>query len=157
MNILFVCMGNICRSPSAEGFFRMHLERAGLAGSFQVDSAGTHGYHVGHAPDERAVLEAAKYGVDIGGLRARQVREEDFLRFDHIVVMDRHNLEVLQRMRPQHSRAALSLMMEHAREPGVHEVPDPYYGAQSGFTLMCELLDDATGGLLEKLAGRPGH
>ena len=146
-------MGNICRSPSAEGFFRLHLERSGLAERFQVDSAGTHGYHVGHPPDERAIVEAAKFGVDIGHLRARRVRAADFSDFDHIVAMDQHNLGVLQRMQSGPSRAALSLMMDHAREPGPREVPDPYYGAQSGFTLMCELLDDATAGLLEKLAG----
>ena len=147
-------MGNICRSPSAEGFFRLHLERAGLAGRFEVDSAGTHGYHLGHPPDERAVAEVAKYGVDIAHLRARRVGEEDFSQFDHIIAMDQDNLDILERMQPLASRAALSLMLAHARQPGPREVPDPYYGAQSGFALMCELLDDATAGLLETLTDR---
>lgn len=148
-------MGNICRSPSAEGFFRLHLERSGLESHFHIDSAGTHGYHTGQAPDERAIREAAGFNVDIAPLRARQVVTSDFHRFHHILAMDRDNLELLARQAPVESRADLRLMMSFARQPGPDEVPDPYYGSQSDFHYMCQLLDDATRGLLEHL--QPGR
>jgi protein-tyrosine phosphatase len=145
-------MGNICRSPSAEGFFRRHLERTGLAEHFVVDSAGTHSYHVGHAPDERAVREAAKFDVNIASLRARKVDIGDFSRFHHIIGMDRNNLDILTRLAPSQSQAKLSLMMQFSSQPAPAEVPDPYYGTQSDFTYMCQLLDTATRGLLEHLS-----
>ena len=147
-------MGNICRSPSAEGFVATHLRRAGLDGDFELDSAGTHGYHVGNPPDERAVAAALAHDVDIGHLRARRITVEDFQRFDHIIAMDRQNLDALQRLAPPSSRAELSLMMSHAADPDGEEVPDPYYGDEGDFRRMCELLDDAAAGFVRRLSGR---
>ena len=144
-------MGNICRSPSAEGFFRHHLQRSELADRVSVDSAGTHSYHLGNSPDHRAIQAASHFGVDLGGLRARKITTDDFRAFDRIVAMDRDNLASLERLAPMDARARLSLMMEYAQTPGPDEVPDPYYGSQQDFVYMCELLDDATRGLLGRL------
>lgn len=152
IKILFVCMGNICRSPSAEGFFRHHATRQGLDHHFQIDSAGTHNYHVGHAPDERAIAEAATRDIDIHDLRARRVEKKDFHRFDYIIAMDRRNLDILQDMAPSSSRARLGLMMDHSPGGRDSEVPDPYYGGPDDFSHMCELLDEATRGLLATLS-----
>jgi protein-tyrosine phosphatase len=154
-SVLFVCMGNICRSPSAEGFFRAHAEQAGLLDCLRIDSAGTHGYHVGHPPDSRAIAEAAAFNIDISGLRARQVQASDFHEFDHIVAMDTDNLRILQRLLPGGAPARLSLMMAFARDLDESEVPDPYYGNQGDFTYMCQLLDAATRGLLQHIQSQP--
>jgi protein-tyrosine phosphatase len=153
INILFVCMGNICRSPSAEGFFARALKDSPYAEHVSIDSAGTHGYHVGQAPDSRATETARGFGVDISGLRARKVNADDFDRFDLIVAMDHDNLADLRAVQPAGSRARLVAMMDYhpARRPG--EVPDPYYGGMPGFSYMCELLDAATRGLLVELEG----
>jgi protein-tyrosine phosphatase len=148
-------MGNICRSPSAEGYFRHHLARSPLAGEITTDSAGTHGYHVGHPADERAVAVMAKRGIDISDLRARRVVETDFERFDWILAMDEANLDILQQLQPDGAgnRATLELMMVHSsRFDQQHEVPDPYYGGMDGFEHMCDLLDEATQGLLARIA-----
>lgn len=128
--VLFVCLGNICRSPLAEAAFRREAERLGL--QVEIDSAGTGGWHAGEPPDRRAQAVAARNGVDIGGLRARKVTVRDFTRFTHIVAMDRDNLAGLRAMRPPHATAALSLMLDHAGRPGA-AVEDPYYGADDGF------------------------
>ncbi len=155
-NILFVCMGNICRSPSAEGFFRKHLLVSPLRDLVRVDSAGTHSYHIGDPPDSRAISEAARYGVDLGSLRARQIRHEDLHTHDLILAMDRGNLSILQRMagnsdKPRHL-ARLRLMMEYSPQySSLPEVPDPYFGGRGDFAYMCELLDEATQNLLEVL------
>ncbi|MFN3817023.1 low molecular weight protein-tyrosine-phosphatase [Brevundimonas sp.] len=124
-SVLFVCLGNICRSPLAEAAFRLEAERLGLA--VEVDSAGTGGWHQGDPPDPRARAVARRNGVDIGGYRARQVREDDFVRFTHIVAMDGDNLANLERLRPPGAPAELSLMLAHAGRPGA-PVEDPYYG-----------------------------
>jgi len=145
-------MGNICRSPSAEGMFRKHVESRGLQRVYEIDSAGTHNYHVGQAPDSRAIAEARRFGADISRLRARHVTPRDFHHFDHIVPMDHHNLELLAAMAPDGCRAQLSLMMDHAPGSEYREVPDPYYGTQHDFELMCQLLDQATLGLLAGLS-----
>jgi protein-tyrosine phosphatase len=150
-NILFVCMGNICRSPSAEGFFCHHLKNSSISAEVSTDSVGTHSYHIGHAPDSRAIKEAELFGVDISGLRARKISIEDFEHFDLILAMDRHNLSLIEQLKPSHSRAKLALMMEYAPTEGREEVPDPYYGSQADFTLMCNLLDLATRNLLHRL------
>jgi protein-tyrosine phosphatase len=151
-SVLFVCMGNICRSPSAEGFFRVHAQRTGLLERLRVDSAGTHGYHVGHPPDPRAIVEAAAFDVDISGLRARRVQAQDFKEFDHIIAMDQDNLRLLQQSAPGGAYGELALMMDFARDLGETEVPDPYYGTQQDLTYMCRLLDAATRGLLERIS-----
>ncbi|MCW8926079.1 MAG: low molecular weight phosphotyrosine protein phosphatase [Xanthomonadales bacterium] len=153
INILFICMGNICRSPSAEGFFARALSDSPYADRVSVDSAGTHGYHVGQPPDSRAVETAQGFGVDISGLRARKVSVEDFERFDLIVAMDHDNLADLKARQPANSKARLVSMMDYHPDPHPDEVPDPYYGGMTGFNYMCELLDAATRGLLEEVEG----
>jgi len=154
--LLFVCMGNICRSPTAEGYFRHHLSGSPLAGSVRTDSAGTHGYHVGHPPDSRAMEAVARRGLDISDLRARRVDEGDFERFELILAMDEDNLRNLRALDPG-GGARVALMLDWGeRFPDVREVPDPYYGGQDGFETMCDLLDDATAGLLAELERRDG-
>ena len=157
INILFVCMGNICRSPSAEGFFATALQKSGFREQVSIDSAGTHGYHIGQAPDSRAVATALNFGVDISHLRARKVGAKDFDDYDLIIAMDRNNFEDLQRIRPAGSRASLQMMMQYHPEARPEEVPDPYYGGMDGFTYMCNLLEAATRGLLECIERRLGQ
>ena len=154
INILFVCMGNICRSPSAEGFFLQALQTSKYTEQVSTDSAGTHGYHVGHTPDSRAIETALSFGVDISGLRARKVSVSDFDDFDMIIAMDHDNFADLQRLQPKGSKATLKLMMQYHPEAQPEEVPDPYYGGMSGFTYMCKLLDSATRGLLSDVEAR---
>lgn len=150
-NILFICTGNICRSPTAEGFFRHHLARSGLAGQVTTDSAGTHDYHLGSAPDPRAISAAAAFSVDISGLRARQLQARDFEAFDLLLAMDHVNLEAIARIRPAGATADLRLMMDFDPAAGIEIVPDPYYGHQSDFELVCKLLDGATRNLVGHL------
>lgn len=157
INILFVCMGNICRSPSAEGFFATALQKSTCKEQVSIDSAGTHGYHVGQTPDSRAVATAAQFGVDISQLRARKVEVSDFNEFDLIIAMDRNNIEDLQRIRPADSKASLKMMMQYHPEAQPLEVPDPYYGDMDGFTYMCQLLESATLGLLKDIETRLGQ
>ncbi len=142
-------MGNICRSPTAEGYFRHHLRAAGLEDAYEVDSAGTHGYHVGHPPDDRACRTAAGRGIDISMLRARRVEPGDFDRYDLVVAMDEANLAALEQM-GRGRRARVALMLDWG-DGDVREVPDPYYGGQDGFDTMCDLLEGATLALLEDL------
>lgn len=146
--VLFCCMGNICRSPSAEGLFRRAAERAGVLEELLVDSAGTHGYHVGEAPDARAQRHALRRGCDIGSLRARQVAPEDFQRFDLVVAMDRDNLELLRRSCPPELEHRLRLMMSFAPRAGSDIVPDPYYGGPESFEHVLDMLELACAGLL---------
>ena len=150
-NILFVCMGNICRSPSAEGFFSSCLQSSDYRGQVPIDSAGTHSYHVGHSPDSRAIETAASFNVDISNLRARKVSASDFHHYDLIIAMDRSNLEDLQRIQPHDSKAQLKLMMQYHPDGHPDEVPDPYYGGMDGFNYMCKLLESASEGLLRDL------
>jgi len=157
-NILFVCMGNICRSPSAEGLFARQLQGSVYADLISIDSAGTHSYHIGHAPDPRAIEMAAQYDVQIAHLRARKVKTSDFDDFDLIVAMDHHNLATLQAIQPSGSTAELHMMMAYHPEYHAHEepadVPDPYYGGIDGFVHMFELLELATAGLLKTVERR---
>jgi len=157
INILFVCMGNICRSPSAEGFFARALQQSVCKDRVSIDSAGTHSYHIGHAPDQRAVDTASTFGVDISRLRARKVRVDDFHNYDLIIAMDRSNYSDLQLIQPPGSAADLKMMMKYHPQGRPEEVPDPYYGGIDGFTYMCELLDSATAGLLKDVEGRLGQ
>jgi len=156
-NILFVCMGNICRSPSAEGFFARALQGSSYKDMISIDSAGTHSYHVGYEPDSRAIEMAANFGVEIGHLRARKVKSADFHDFDLIIAMDRSNLANLRAIQPSGSTASLKMMMEYHPEGQPEEVPDPYYGELDGFNYMCELLDAATAGLLKDVEERLGR
>ena len=157
INILFICMGNICRSPSAEGFFAAALNKSPYKDQVSIDSAGTHGYHVGHTPDARATATALNFGVDISHLRARKVSVSDFDNYDLIIAMDRSNFEDLQRIQPAGSRASLKMMMQYHPEAKPEEVPDPYYGGMDGFTYMCKLLESATQELLKDVEGHLGQ
>lgn len=130
-SVLFVCLGNICRSPLAEAAFRNEATRLGL--DVEIDSAGTGDWHIGHPPDRRAAAVARKNGVDIEGLRARQVTEEDFRRFDHIVALDAQNLDDLKRMEPADGKAELSLLLDHVEGREGEAVADPYYGQDEHF------------------------
>ncbi len=155
IRILFVCMGNICRSPTAEGVVRGMAERFGVSALLEVDSAGTHGAHEGEAPDQRARKVAASRGYDLSDLRARRVKEQDFSRFDRILAMDRQNLAVLRRSCPAEHLPKLGLFLEYAAGLAPDEVPDPYYGGIEGFEKVLDLCEQAAQGLVEAIA-RPG-
>jgi protein-tyrosine phosphatase len=149
-SVLFVCLGNICRSPTAEAVFRHRATRAGLGAKVTVDSAGTGDWHVGHPPDRRAILHAARRGYDLSPLRARQVRVEDFERFGWILAMDRGNLRELTALRPEGFRGHLALFLDIAPAIGVSEVPDPYYGGNEGFERVLDLVEQASDALLHR-------
>ena len=150
-SVLFVCMGNICRSPTAEGVFRLTLERHGLSGQIDVDSAGTHSYHIGHPPDQRATAVAHERGIDLSGLRARQVEVGDFGRFEYILALDEHNLDELQQLQPPEFSGHLGLLMDFAQAPVARSVPDPYYGGDAGFLRVFDMIEEASEGLVERL------
>lgn len=152
MRVLFICTGNICRSPTAEGILRKRVEAEGLA--VEVDSAGTHGYHAGDAPDPRAVRAAAKRGYDISRLRARRIGAADFERFDLVVGLDDEHMRLLQRACPPELRHKLRPMMDFAPGLAHREVPDPYYGPPEGFDLVLDLLEAAVEGLLDDIRAR---
>ncbi len=149
--VLFVCMGNICRSPTAEGVTRALAERAGVAKNFEIDSAGTHSYHIGKAPDVRATKAAAQRGYDLLPLRGRRVCDEDFVRFDYILAMDRDNLDLLKQACPAAHQGKLNLFLEFGAGRSGEEVPDPYYGGADGFELVLDMIEEAANGLLNRL------
>lgn len=151
LSILFVCLGNICRSPLAEAAMRRRASEAGL--DIDMDSAGTGDWHVGSPPDRRAIAVAAKNGIDIAPMRARQVTPEDFQRFDHIVALDRDNLFALETMQPPGSRARLSLLLDHVEGREGEPVMDPYYGGEEHFELAWADVWEGTGALARKLIG----
>lgn len=153
ISILFVCMGNICRSPTAEGVFRHVVEEAGLADRIKVDSAGTHAYHIGEPADRRARAAAERRGISLEGIVARRVRGEDFAGFDYIVAMDRLNHVTLvdQADAEHHDKIRLFLEYSAGRED---DVPDPYYGGSAGFERVLDLVEEASRGLLETLRSR---
>lgn len=153
MRVLFVCMGNICRSPTAEGVLRQRLSAAGLAGQVTVDSAGTGDWHVGKSPDGRSSQAAAARGYDLSNLRARQVQREDFQRFDLILAMDHDNLARLQALRPATGGAELDLFLRRY-DLALDEVPDPYYGGADGFEQVLDLIEQASDALLVEIKGR---
>jgi protein-tyrosine phosphatase len=154
MRILFVCLGNICRSPTAEAVVRTlaALEAPDLG--LEVDSAGTAGYHVGAPPDPRMRSAAARRGYDLNTLRARIVEPRDFERFDLILAMDRENLAVLHRRAPEQARERVRLFLEFAPDAELEEVPDPYYGGPNGFEEVLDLVEAAARGLLSDLRQR---
>jgi len=154
--VLFVCTGNICRSPTAEAIFQKLAADAGIAESVTADSAGTHGYHVGEPPDPRAQEAAAKRGYDLSALRARRFEQADFQRFDLILAMDRDHYSILSNMARHSAGHKLKLMMSYARRFADEEVPDPYYGGSQEFERVLDMLEDAARGLLESLRKGPG-
>ena len=147
--VLFVCMGNICRSPMAEGVFRTMVKQAGLEDVVTVESAGTHAFHVGEVPDKRAQSISAKRGYDISGLSARMVKSSDFEEFDYILAMDWENLALLQSQAPKSAQHKLQLFMRFATEHESATIPDPYYGGPQGFETVLDYIEDASTGLLE--------
>jgi len=154
MKILFVCLGNICRSPTAEGVLRTLAAREAPELAIEVDSAGTAGYHVGEPPDARTRAAAARRGYRLDSLRARVVEPADFERFDLILAMDQENLRVLQRRAPAQAHERLRLFLEFAPQRDVREVPDPYYGGPNGFEEVLDLVEEAARGLLAHLRQR---
>ncbi|AIR91581.1 low molecular weight protein-tyrosine-phosphatase [Pseudomonas cremoricolorata] len=153
MRILFVCLGNICRSPTAEGVMRQQLERAGLARRVEVASAGTGDWHVGNAPDSRTSRAALARGYDLSRQRAQQVKAEDFAEYDLILAMDSSNLRDLQALRPANASAELDLFLRRYGV-AVEDVPDPYYGGADGFEQVLDLIEAACASLLDEIKGR---
>lgn len=151
--VLFVCMGNICRSPTAEGVFRALAERAGWARRLRIDSAGTHDFHIGEPPDPRAIASAERRGYDIRKLRARQVALRDFSRFDWILAMDQGNLRRLKELQPKDFGGEIGLLLDVAPILGTRDVPDPYYGGPDAFERMLDLVEPATEALLARVMG----
>lgn len=155
-SVLFVCMGNICRSPMAEGAFAKTVQSAGLETQILIDSAGTHDYHVGDAPDLRAQRTALSHGYDISGLRGRQVQDSDFERFDYILAMDKQNLNNLTRRANVRHHHKIRLLLSFSRRYPNLDVPDPYYGGQQGFDQTLDMVEDAAQGLLKTIMERRG-
>ena len=149
--ILFVCTGNICRSPAAEGIFRALTEREGVSQHFEVDSAGTHSYHVGERPDPRARKATKSRGVDISGLRGRKVAFHDFEDFDLILGMDRSHVRILERQCPKKSANKIRAFLSFDPSSGIRDVPDPYYGSAADFEHMIDLVEKGSQDLLDFL------
>ena len=153
MKVLFVCLGNICRSPTAEGVFRHYVKQAGLDNEITIDSAGTSDWHVGKAPDPRTIKAAARRGYDLSALRGRQAMAEDFHEFDLILAMDESNLANLRAIQPANGKAELALYLPRLGQDA-REVPDPYYGGADGFELVLDMLEQASEVLLDEIRSR---
>lgn len=151
IKVLFVCTGNICRSPTAEGVFRALVAAEGLEGRIQTDSAGTHGYHVGEPPDRRSAAVALRRGVDLSDLRARKVHPADFSEFDLVLAMDRGHADILRRQCPPEQASRVRLFLDFAPELGIQDVPDPYYGEGDGFERVLDMVEAGARGLLEHI------
>jgi protein-tyrosine phosphatase len=156
VKVLFVCTGNICRSPTAEGVFRAMVERDGLAALIEAASAGTGSWHVGEAPDPRSQEAALRRGIDLSAIRARQVSADDFHAFQYILAMDGSNLSRLQRMCPRGAKGKLSMFLDFVPGFERHDVPDPYYSGRQGFELVLNLVEQGAQGLLNHLRGQGG-
>lgn len=154
VKVLFVCLGNICRSPSAHGFFRDVVLKEALHESIYIDSAGTGDWHIGRRPDPRAIEHASKRGVDLDDLRARQVTVDDFEKYDYILAMDNQNLDDLRSMQPANYEGHLGLFLDFAAAYDAREVPDPYYGGSQGFDLVLDMVEDGCQGLLADIRHR---
>lgn len=151
IKVLFVCMGNICRSPTAQGVFRGLVERRGLQHHISTDSAGTIAFHVGNPPDRRAMATAKTRGFDLSDMRARQVSASDFSRFDYVLAMDESNHQDLQRICPDGMEHKLHMFLDFAPQLDEREVPDPYYGGQHGFEHVFDLVEAASAGLIRHI------
>jgi len=155
VKVLFVCMGNICRSPTAHGVFQSLVDEQGLGGSIQADSAGTHSYHIGSPPDLRSQAAARSHGVDLTGLRARRFVTNDFIEFDYLLGMDHANLADMLALKPDATAARVKLMLEYSDRYEQQEVPDPYFG-DDGFDQVFDMIDDAARGLLRDIRSQQG-
>jgi len=155
--VLFVCMGNICRSPTAEGVLRQFIRQNNLGDKVEVDSAGTHGYHVGEAPDSRTQRAAAVRGYNLSQLRARKVARQDLDYFDLVLAMDKNNLDNLQRLASPEQQEKIKLFMDFSKNFDDNEVPDPYYGLGHGFDLVLDMVEDAAQGLIEDIKDKLAH
>lgn len=151
IKVLFVCMGNICRSPTAHGVFLDVVRKEGLIHHFDVDSAGTHAYHINEAPDPRAQEAALRRDIDLSMLRARKAIREDFLEYDYVLAMDESNYRHLLSLAPDEHKVKLKLFLDFAPELGMKEVPDPYYGGKNGFERVLDMIEAASNGLLKDL------
>lgn len=149
LRVLFVCMGNICRSPTAEGVFRQKLREGRLDGEVDVASAGTHGYHIGEAPDQRTQRAAAQRGYDLSNIRARKIAQQDLDYFDMILAMDHSSLDSLRLLCSPEQAERLGLFMKYSQHFDDDEVPDPYYGLGQGFDLVLDMVEDASNGLVD--------
>jgi len=154
IRVLFVCLGNICRSPTAEGVFRDLIRREGLADRIVTDSCGTSDWHIGGPPDERATAEAAKRGIDLSDLRARQIHRDDFAAFEYVLGMDDANIAKLLALCPPARQDRVKLFLSFAPEVGRADVPDPYYGGADGFSKVFDMIDAASKGLLADIRSR---
>lgn len=152
--VLFICMGNICRSPTAHGVFRALVEKEGLHHAIDMDSAGTHAYHVGNSPDKRAQATARSRGIDLSDLLARRVAAEDFDAFDYVLAMDQDNYMALCEICPDRHVDKIHMFMDFAPHMRTREVPDPYYGGPAGFDRVFDLVEAASEGLLEEIRRR---
>lgn len=156
IKVLFVCMGNICRSPTAEGVFQKLIEDEQIAHRIQLDSAGTHAYHVGEPPDHRAQDSAKRRGIDLSRLRARKVKEADFELFDYVIAMDVANRDALLTICPEEHSQKISLFMDYTPVFEQSSVPDPYYGGKSGFETVLDMIEAASQGLLNRIKEERG-
>ncbi len=155
VRVLFVCMGNICRSPTAHGVFRALVDEQGLGRQIEIDSAGTHGYHVGTTPDPRSQATARGRGIDLSDLRARRFVSHDFIDFDYLLAMDRNNLADMLALEPERHDASVELMLPYSSRFDERDIPDPYFG-NDGFELVYDMIDDAARGLLRHIRERHG-
>lgn len=155
VSVLFVCMGNICRSPTAEGVFRKLVSDEGLSEQIEIDSAGTHAYHAGEQPDRRAQAAAERRGVSLSDIRARRVAPTDYSRFDYVLAMDRLNLTMLTAQAGQEYAERVTLFLDFT-DGKESEVPDPYYGGSAGFERVLDLVEDASQGLLGRIREQHG-
>lgn len=151
VKVLFVCLGNICRSPTAEGVFRKYVIDAGLEDRIHIDSAGTHAYHVGEPPDRRAQETAARRGIDLSTLRGRRATTADLDEFDYVLAMDLENYHNLHAIAEEHHKPRIQLFLDFAQELEEREVPDPYYGGPSGFDQVLDMIEEASAGLLQAI------
>ena len=156
VKVLFICMGNICRSPTAHGVFAKLVAEAGLGSVIEIDSAGTHAYHVGHPPDKRALHSAMQRGYDLSGLTARKVEALDCQKYDYLVVMDEENYTDVTGLCTNGCEEKVRLFMDFAEQLREHEVPDPYYGGSRGFDYVLDLVETASAGLLENIRQQHG-
>jgi len=151
VKVLFVCLGNICRSPTAEGIFQKLVIDSGLSKRIHIDSAGTANWHQGRAPDPRTIAAAKRRDIDLSVLRARAVKASDFDEFDYVLAMDKNNLADLQLLKPAHYKGHLGLFLAFGSQSEFLEVPDPYHGGSEGFELVLDLVEDAAAGLLASI------